>query len=85
MSARRTPGRERAVDGAMPVAPTVLVLCAVAMVFLGAGAIGLVTPETLPMVARPAVAWSLVAAGAMIDVGAMLMLLSARRVKSRQR
>lgn len=84
MSVRRPPRSARAAPAKLPVPPLAVALSAVAMVFLGAGAIGLLTPETLPLVARPVVAWSLVGAGALMDAGAVLMLLSTRRGKSRQ-
>lgn len=60
-------------------------LITVAMIFLGAGALGLLAPELAPPLARPALAWSLIAVGAMLDVGAIMVLLSARVSPGRQR
>jgi len=79
--ARNTPGD----DGAFEIPPMFIALSATAMIFLAGGAIGLVSPDTVSALAKPAVAWSLIVVGAMLDVGAALQLLAARRAALRRR
>ena len=46
-----------------------LVVNMVGMLMMGGGAAGLALPEALPALARPAVAWSLLGAGLLLDLG----------------
>lgn len=57
--------------------PSVM-LSFVATLFLVAGVAGLVVPEIVPSLARPAVAWALVGVGVTLDLGAVWQLMSAR-------
>jgi hypothetical protein len=57
--------------------PSFLVLNGVAMLFLIGGILGLVMPETLPPLASPAVAWSLISVGVILDLFAVAQLLRA--------
>jgi tellurite resistance protein TehA-like permease len=50
-------------------------LGALSVVMIAAGAIGLVEPDLVPQLARPAVAWSLIAVGVLMDVYAMLCIV----------
>jgi uncharacterized MnhB-related membrane protein len=61
----------------IPLAP--IVLSAFAVALIGAGVCGLVQPALVPPLARPAVAWSLIAVGAMLDTWAMLAIVQAAR------
>ena len=65
-------------NGAMIV---LIVLSTVAMIFIAAGIIGLTQPDLVPQLARPAVAWSLVSVGVLIDVyaGVQFVLVARRR------
>lgn len=56
-----------------------LAISALAMLMLAAGACGLLQPALLPMLAPPAVAWSLIAAGLMLDAMAVLQILQGVR------
>ena len=60
----------------------VLLMTLVATLFFGAGALGLLAPDIVPALARAAVAWSLIAVGIILDVGAILLLVSSRRTSS---
>ena len=61
----------------IPLAP--IVLSAFAVALIGAGVCGLVQPALVPPLARPAVAWSLIVVGAMLDTWAMLAIVQAAR------
>lgn len=60
-------------------------LSAVAMLFLGAGVFGLLEPASVPQLASPAVAWSLIAVGIVLDVAAILIVLGARKTRAPRR
>ncbi len=59
-------------------------LSTVAMLFLGAGALGLFEPATVPQLAAPAVAWSLIGVGIVLDAAAIGIVLSARKTRARR-
>ena len=59
-------------------------LSTVAMLFLGAGALALLEPGTVPQLASPAVAWSLIAVGIVLDVAAIMSILRARNARARR-
>lgn len=50
----------------------------IASLFLCAGVAGLLMPELVPKLARPAVAWSLIGVGIVLDLGAIFHFVSAR-------
>jgi len=54
------------------------------MLFLGAGALGLFEPTTVPQLAAPAVAWSLIGVGIVLDAAAIGIVLSARKTRARR-
>ncbi|MDP6183139.1 MAG: hypothetical protein QF609_04920 [Gammaproteobacteria bacterium] len=56
-----------------------VVVTALASLFVGAGAIGLFAPDLVPSLSPPAVAWSLLGVGIVLDIGAVMQLLSARK------
>ena len=56
-------------------------LTAVAMLMLTAGLMGLLRPTLFPSLAQPAVAWSLIVVGAMLDTGAVTQLMLALRAQ----
>ncbi|MGR8919858.1 MAG: hypothetical protein ACU85V_09575 [Gammaproteobacteria bacterium] len=56
-----------------------VVMSLFATAFIVAGVFGLFLPEQAPALARPAVAWSLIAAGVVIDAGAAAMFVIAQR------
>lgn len=60
-------------------------LSAVAMLFLGAGVFGLLEPAAVPQLASPAVAWSLIAVGIVLDVAAISIVLGARKTRAPRR
>ncbi len=60
-----------------------VVLSALAALFMAAGAVGLLAPQTAPLLARPEVAWSLVGSGVVMDGFAIASLLAARRTSRR--
>ncbi len=59
-------------------------LSTVAMLFLGAGALALLQPGTVPQLTSPAVAWSLIAVGIVLDVAAIMIVLRARNSRARR-
>ena len=80
VAARKGSQRARAT-----IPPIGLVLGAVAMLFLGAGAYGLIKPEAVPQLAAPAVTWSLIAVGIVLDAAALFVVLgAARKLRRRQ-
>jgi hypothetical protein len=56
-----------------------IVLSVVALVLLVAGVVGLASPELVPAMAKPMVAWSMIAIGLMLDGAAAVVLLASRR------
>lgn len=59
-----------------------LVVNLVGMLMMGGGAAGLAVPEALPGLARPAVAWSLLGAGLLLDLGSAVgIALTAARAR----
>jgi hypothetical protein len=66
----------------LPFPLPLLVLNAVGVACLAGGVCGLATPEMVPALSSPAVAWSLIAVGAMMDGYAMLGIVGhARRAR----
>jgi hypothetical protein len=57
----------------------IVLVSSVATLFMGAGAIGLLAPDMAPPFARPAVAWSLIGVGIVLDIGAVLQLIRRSR------
>ena len=51
----------------------------VATLFMGGGATGLFAPDLAPPLARPAVVWLLISVGIVLDIGALMQLLSSRK------
>lgn len=70
------------VEAKNPV-PMFIVVSSVAMVFLLGAAIGFFEPALVPQLAQARVMWSLLFVGLTLDAGALLMLLGARRKRSR--
>lgn len=68
-----------ALENPAPIPLAFIGLTSVAALFLGAGVVGLFAPDLLPPLASPAVAWSLLGVGIILDVGAVLQLLSSRK------
>lgn len=60
----------------------VLSLCGMSM--LMAGVVAMTQPALLPALAKPTVAWPLIAVGGMLETGAMTMLLGALRAHRRE-
>lgn len=69
---------ERGPAAARPAPIAFIVLSLVAALFLAAGVTGLFLPEVAPRLARPAVAWSLIGVGVVLDGFAVAALFSAR-------
>lgn len=66
------------------IPPMGIALSVVATVFLGGGAFGLLEPATVAQLGAPAVAWSLIAVGSVLDVAAITVVLRARKIRARQ-
>lgn len=83
MSATGRPSADsKAVSARIPVMG--LVLSMLATLFLGGGALGLIEPATAPQLAAPAVAWSLIAVGIVLDIAAIMVVLGARKTRARR-
>ncbi|MEQ8233903.1 MAG: hypothetical protein RLW61_09020 [Gammaproteobacteria bacterium] len=52
---------------------------AFASLLLAAGVLGLVQPQLVPPLAQPAVAWSLIGVGALLDAWAVVAIVGAAR------
>jgi hypothetical protein len=59
------------------------VLSASGMVMLAAGVVAMTQPTLLPALAKPSISWPLIGVGAMLDTGAVTLLLGALRSKRR--
>lgn len=59
-------------------------LSACGMSMLIAGLVAMTQPDLIPVLAKPSVAWPLIAVGGMLETGAMTMLLGALRAKRRE-
>lgn len=66
------------------IPPMGIVLSMVAMAFLAAGAYGLMSPEAVPQLAAPAIAWSLIAVGVMLDAAALFVVIGAAKPRRRR-
>lgn len=66
------------------IPPMGIVLSVVAIVFLAAGACGLLSPGTVPQLAAPAVAWSLITVGVVLDAAALFIVIGAARPRRRR-
>lgn len=82
--AERAPASADPNAASVTIAPAGIVLSVVAMLFLGAGALALLEPATVPQIASPAVAWSLIAVGIVLDVAAITVVLGARKTRARR-
>ena len=60
------------------------VLSACGMSMLAAGVVGMTQPALLPALAKPSIAWPLIAVGGMLDSGAVAVLLGALRAGRRE-
>jgi hypothetical protein len=60
-----------------------IVLSMVAMLFVAAGAYGLMASEVVPQLANPVVAWSLIAVGSVLDAAAIFVVVGARKMRRR--
>ena len=57
------------------------VLSACGMAMLMAGVVALTQPTLLPVLAKPTIAWPLIAVGGMLESGGVAVLLAALRAK----
>ncbi len=65
------------------ISPMGIALSVVATLFLAAGVYGLLGPEAVPQLAAPAVAWSFIAVGIMLDAAAIFIVIGAARPRRR--
>ena len=61
------------------VTPMFIALGFTSLVFLVAGVVGLASPDLAPALAPPAVAWSLIGVGVVLDGAALVTLFWLRR------
>ena len=68
-----------------PVPIPALALSVIANLMLAAGLAGLFIPEKLPALAAPTLAWALVGVGAVLEIVAMIGIISAMRQQGQPR
>ena len=67
------------------ISPSSIALMAIAVPFIAAGAIGLTSPELVPPLANPKIAWSLIGVGILMDaVASFQIVMTAKQMAAAQ-